>query len=843
MSQSETVARAAIQDDRLSGLTEAQAASRLQAHGRNLVPSQADRHHLLFRVIEILRQPMLLLLLAAALIYVILGDAIEAMALLAGVAFIIGITVLQRQRSENALYALRRLSAPVATVVRDGTSRRISAEEVVVEDIIVLEEGDRVPADAILLSGPGLQVNESHLTGESAPVARSPAPLLTTADDNEHVVHAAGLVVQGHGLARVIAIGTSTSVGKIATLVQKISTRPTGIERDTSSLLRKLAIGAIALCVLITLLYARSFGWMNGLLAGVTAAISIIPEEFPVVITLFIAFGAWRIAKRRVLTRQLAAVEQLGAATVLCVDKTGTLTLNRMEVAAVEPSSAVPEARSQLLGAAMYASRLDTNDSLDRALLRFLGTSAPEVLTTRQTAKLIQEYPSSARMPAFGACWQLPGEPGTSYFIKGAVEFLLDICDQPAAQRDNLLKQASWLAQQGLRVLGVARKRATESVPASDPFHDAFDFLGLIAWADPVRPGVPTAVESCHRAGIRVVMVTGDFLPTATAVARKAGLPHAHTMTGPEMDLLDEHALRTRIRITDIVARVRPDQKLRLIQAFQDNGEIVAMTGDGVNDAPALKAADIGVALGKHGTEVARESAHLVLLEDDFSTLVGAIRLGRRIFDNLRQALTYLTAIHVPIAGVSLIPALLGWPMILTPLQVAFLELIIDPTCSIAFEAEPEASDVMDRPPRDPKVSVLGRGRLSSAIFQGLLLLGGLVAIVIIWPHPRSEIHHIRGLILFAFVLGNLGLVWAERSWQRSLWQNLRTPNPALLAITIVSISFLAAIYTFPAAATVFQLVPGTPLEMFSAGAIGLTSVLWVEVMKPLRDNSARFSG
>ena len=808
------------------GLSAAEATARLRRDGYNDLPTGRRRGPFTIAV-DVLREPMFLLLAACGAIYFALGDAQEASMLLGFVLLITGLTLYQEHKTERALDRLRDLASPRALVIRDGRQSRIPGREVVVDDLVLLAEGDRVPADAVLVASTNLSIDESLLTGEAVPVRKTAAdsirPVPRPGGDDLPFVYSGTLVVQGHGVARVLRTGSTTELGKIGKALEKLEPEPTPLQKETGRVVRVLALVGVVLSVVVAALYAVNTGrWLPGLLAGLTLAMAIMPNEFPVVLTLFLSLGAWRLSRAQLLARHMPAVETLGATTVLCVDKTGTLTLNRMSVAMLfaagrycdlrdSSGRALPDEFHELVEFAILASQRDALDPIDHALKELGGTHLAATEHLHDDWSLVREYPLSKELLALSRVWRSP--EGDDYVIaaKGAPEAIADLChfDEPTARQ--LAESIARMTDEGLRVLGVGRSRFRR---ADLPFqqHDFdFEFLGLVGLVDPVRPTAPDAVRECHAAGIRVVMITGDYPATAAHAARQVGLPlrgPARIISGPELDRLDDAELGRRIESTDIFARVVPEQKLRLVNALKANRQIVAMTGDGVNDAPALKAAHIGLAMGQHGTDVAREAAALVLLDDDFSSLVHAIAQGRRIFDNLTKAMTYILAIHVPIAGLSLLPVLVKWPLILLPVHIAFLHVIIDPACSVVFEAEPADPDVMARAPRDPAQPLFGRRLLVASLVQGLLTLGVLALIYAISLHRGQGEIEARALTFTALIVANLGLILTNRSPSRSILATLTVRNPALWWVVGGALVMLATVLYVPAVREPFRFSP-----------------------------------
>ncbi len=652
-------------------------------------------------------------------------------------------------------------------------------------------------------------------------------------------------MVRGQGIAQVLAIGTNTEIGKIGKALQSVTLETTPLKRQIARMVRNLALVGLFLCVTVVVLYGATRGdWLAGFLAGLTLAMAILPEEFPMVLTVFLALGGWRISKKQVLTRRAPAIETLGEATVLCVDKTGTLTENRMVVAAVsaadtfhsiapEPKTGIPEQFHELLRAAYFANALNPFDPMEKAIGELAEHALGDTEGLHNGLTLVHEYPLSSGLLTVSYCWKAAGENGYWIAAKGAPEAIAEMCRFDAGRRAALEAEVGRMAAQGLRVLGVAHARFGGAEWPEDPRAFAFTFDGLVGLKDPLRKTVPQAVRECHSAGIRVVMITGDYPGTAQAIAREAGIDGAEqALTGTELAAMSDEQLRERVKTVKVFARVVPEQKLRLVNALKANKEIVAMTGDGVNDAPALKAAHIGIAMGGRGTDVAREASTLVLLNDDFASIVEAVKLGRRIYNNIRHAMGYLLAVHVPIAGMSLVPLLYGWPLMLYPVHILFLEFVIDPACSIAFEAEPAARDVMQRPPRDPRQPLFSGSMLLLNLFEGFIMLLPVWAMYGFALGYGITENTARTLAFTTLVFGNLGLILAYRSRTRTIFAMLRVANPALLWVVAATLAGLALALYVPQGSGLFRFVPlgitDLGLCVVAAGA----GVLWFEAMK-----------
>ena len=830
------------------GLFETEAAERLKKEGYNELPSSKKRS--IFAIaLDVIKEPMFLLLIAGGAIYLLLGDVREAFMLLGFVFFVMGITLYQERKTERALEALCDLASPRALVIRDGVQKRISGREVVRGDIIVLSEGDRVPADAIVLSCVNLSVDESLLTGESVPVRKSPSKeimkMSRPGGDDLPFVFSGTLVVQGFGIAQVQATGFDTEIGKIGTALKMIEPEETLLQKETGKLVRRLAFIGLSLCALVVLAYGMTKGnWLNGFLAGITLAMAMLPEEFPVVLTIFLALGAWRISQKRVLTRRVPAVETLGSASVLCVDKTGTLTLNQMSVRKIfvreklfditDRKDTLSEDLHEIVEFSILASQADPFDPMEKAL-RELGKrtlSATEHL--HDDWVLVEEYPLSPNLLAMSRVWKSPAnDDGYIIAAKGSPEAIVDICHLDDKERRNIEENINTMAKEGLRVIGVAGSAFSgSSLPGGQ--HDyTFSFMGLIGLADPVRPNVPEAIKECHTAGIRVVMITGDYPVTAQNIASEIGLSnYDEVITGPGIDDMDDMELQNRIKTVNIFARVVPEQKLRIVNAFKANGEIVAMTGDGVNDAAALKSAHIGIAMGGRGTDVAREASSIVLLDDDFSSIVQAIRMGRRIFDNLKKAMAYIFAIHVPIAGMSLFPVLFGWPLVLLPMHVVFLELIIDPACSVVFEAEAEEANIMKRPPRTLGAPLFDKSMIAFSLLQGAVVLLVVLAVYAISLYRGQGELDARTLCFTTLIVANLGLILTNRSWSRSIWSTFSLPNAALWWVLGGAALFLGTVLYLPFLKELFRFDTLHTTDLILCLFAGIVSILWFEVFK-----------
>jgi len=786
----------------------------------------------------------------------LLGDLAEAVLLGVFASASVVITIVQEARTERVLESLRDLSSPRALVIRDGERVRIAGREVARGDLIVLAEGDRVAADAVLRQCDDLLTDESLLTGESVPVRKRPAgaepidPPAASGGDDQPFVFSGSLVVRGGGIAEVTTTGPRTAIGRIGQSVSALETETPRLRQQTQRLVMAFAVaGAIVVAVTVVLYALYRGGWLEGVLAGIALGMSMLPEEFPVVLTVFLAMGAWRISQARVLTRRASAIESLGAATVLCTDKTGTLTQNRMMVArlmlpdgtVLAPAATTPDAVTprfrDLVAAAVLACDPQSHDPMEKAL-HAIGKGAPT------QAALLRRYGLRPDLLAMTNVWSGGDDAGRVVAAKGAPEAIAALCGLGGAELAALQTWVEALAAEGLRVLGVAQTswRGDALPDAQQGF--AFTFSGLVGFADPLRPEVPGAVAECRSAGIRVIMITGDYPATAAAIARQAGLGPERVITGTELADLDDDALAEAARTPTAFARIMPEQKLRIVSALKADGEIVAMTGDGVNDAPSLKAAHIGIAMGGRGTDVAREAAAIVLLDDDFGSIVKAIRLGRRIYDNLRKAMSFILAVHVPIAGLALLPLVTGLPLLLGPVHIAFLEMIIDPVCSLVFEAEIEEHDIMRRPPRDPQEPLLPRALVLWGALQGLLALLTTGSVLLLAGRAGMPEDEIRALVFFVLVSVIVSLIFVNRSFSSSLREALLRPNRVLLLVIGFVIAVLAVSLAWPVAAALFRFGPLHADDLALTAGAAVATLIVLELSKfPLRAALMRHAG
>jgi Ca2+-transporting ATPase len=794
---------------------------------------------LLQQIAGLAREPMLLLLLAATGLYVAFGDLAEAIALAVSVVFIVIITLLQERRTERALDALRELASPHARVLRDGEWASLDARELVPGDIVHVSEGDRTPADGLLREGSPITVDESLLTGESVPVVRDPG------EPGSHVF-AGTLITSGNALAEVVQTGIRTEVGRIGAALGDIELARAPLHREVARLVRKIAIIAVALCAaLVVINVSTGHGWLQAGLAGITLAMSLLPEELPLVLTVFLTLGAWRMSRHRVLARRAAAIETLGAVTVLCVDKTGTLTQNRMAIRRIITNgpydvpldaTELPEAAHEAIEFGLLACPRQTTDAMDRAFAVLAAGALGPTEHVHPSWQWIREYPLSPGLLAVTHVWR-DDRRRTVVATKGAPEAIIDLCHLDADATAYWRARVDEMARQGLRVLGVAHgTHVGDAMP--DNAHDyTFELVGLVGLADPLREETADMVATCRRAGVRVVMITGDHATTAQAIARAAGLHADDVLTGADLEALSDERLASRLRTVEVIARAAPAHKLRIIQALRTDGEVVGMTGDGVNDAPALKAADVGIAMG-HGTDVARQAAGLVILDDALSAIVEAIKRGRTIYANLRKVASYLLAVHIPIAGLALIPPLLGWPLLLTPVHIVLLELVVDPTCSIVFELEPADADVMERRPRGRQERLFEAHRVGRAIAFGLTALVGPLGVAAFAVEAGWSAEDVRTCGFVSLIAAQLALVLGTRGWphRRDTHERNRAMPWMVAAVTAV----LLATLVVPPLRGLFQFATVRWSALPMAIVIGALPVLGISI--PFSSHKDTFS-
>lgn len=827
-----------------TGLTTAEARQRQQQYGKNELTPQ-KKENFLKKILHVLREPMFLLLLLAAAIYFVLGEPRDGAIMLVFVVGIITIDVVQEWKTDQTLNALKDLSAPRVTVLRDGTEQEIASADLVPGDLMMICEGIKVPADGVVLRCADLCVDESSLTGEAEGVWKVPADTVQEQKDywRRDYCYAGTLVTQGTALVEVDRIGAATEYGKIGLGVASAPREDTPLQRQTGKLVRTCAVIAGVLFVLV-----GAFTWRNlpdhrfadrlieSVLSGVTLAMAMIPEEFPVILTVFLSMGAWRLARKNSLVRRLPSVETLGAVSVLCVDKTGTITMNQMTVQELWTASGTERDLVETMG---LGCETEAYDPMEKAMLR----CCEEHGITRESLfenKFVTEYAFTNELKMMGHVWR-KGD-GLVIAAKGSPERILTICELTDAERAAAETQVNALSSGGLRVIAVAAARPESEAAIPAALTDCrLTLLGLVGLADPPRESVKDDIAVCNRAGIRVVMITGDNGVTASAIAKKIGIPGSgHMITGEALEAMTDEELRKAVQTVSIFSRVIPEHKMRIVKAFKENGEIVAMTGDGVNDAPALKYADIGIAMGKRGSEVSREAADLILMDDNFTTIVETVRDGRRIYDNIRKAVGYVFTIHIPIALSSLLAPFLGiapTALFLLPLHVVLLEVLIDPTCSIVLERQPAERDIMARRPRNPQEKLLTAGLLGKSVLQGLTVFAASFGAYFITLAGKADnAPTARAVGLAVIMLANLFLVQVNSSDRDLAVRSIArlAKDGVMWAVNLGTLALLGLILYTPLS-VYLKLSPLTGGQALTALALAAGSVLWYELVKIIR--------
>ena len=816
-----------------SGLSRIEVAKAREKYGANLIPSE-EKRNLFKQFLTIASEPMLILLIAAGVINFFLAETIDAMMLMVTVLIVLGISIVQSRRTENALFALKSLSAPYARVIREGSEVKIPSTEIVVGDILKLHEGDRVSADAILLTSFGIHVDESLLTGESISVTKN------TGD----TVYSGTLITRGHGQGEVSAVGASSTLGKIGKSIQDIPFEKSQLQKDVDQLVRVIGIlGIVTVLAVVTIYGSTRHNWLEGALAGIAAAMALIPEEFPVIMTLFLAIGAWRMSQVRVIARKPAAIEALGSITTLCVDKTGTLTLNKMAISQIQldghsfkvestnPSEEVLETIK--IGALACPNAMF--DPMDLAFKELADKFSVELLHDS-----IKEFPVHSQQLAFIHAWR--DEASFIIAAKGAPETIARLCRFSESELADITTRVHKAADMGFRILAIASARLPNNQEIPADIHDLhFEYHGLALIHDPIREGVVESIKDCAQAGIRTIMITGDHPSTAKAIARQIGLENPEkAITGSTLHEMKDDELQHHISDISVFARVTPEHKLRIIRALQQNDEIVAMTGDGVNDAPALRAADIGIAMGGRGTDVAREAASLVITDDNYTSIAQGIARGRTTFANLQKAMSYVIAIHIPIFGLALLPIFAtSWPLILLPGLVAFHEVIIDPACSIVFEEEGPDPDTMNKRPRTVGSKVFTRNEVLLSVTQGFVIFICLAAIFLYSLNIGRSDDETRSLIFGTLMLCNIGLILTNRSRSLTVLETFRRrKNRTVKWVILGAISIIVVLINSSALRPIFNLGEVTLRDWLLMIFVAFISIAWHDVFKIVKRKS-----
>ena len=826
----------------LKGLTNEEVIKLQQKYGKNQLIKE-KKENFLIKILEVLKEPVFLLLIASAVIYFILGEPKDGAVMLIFVVVMIGIDVVQQWKTDKTLKALKQLSAPHIKVIRDGQRSIINSEDLVPNDLMIITEGIKIPADGRIIEYSDLCVDESSLTGEAEGVWKTCNALESKDYWRKDYVYAGTLVIQGYGVIKVDKIGAETEYGKIGKHIYEAPDRPTPLEKQTNNIIKIFSIVAGILFVLVfitTFLNLSNISIksriVESILSSITLAMALIPEEFPVILTVFLSMGAWRLAKKKSLVRRLTSVETLGAVSVLCVDKTGTITMNKMEVASVWSFDNNRENLYRIMG---MACEINPYDPMEQAIINYCENNKI-IKSDLFSGSLIKEYSFTNERKMMGHVWK--NSNGIVIASKGSPEKILALCNLDSNELDEINNKLNELSSKAYRVLAVGEMRVNEEEEVPNELEDCkLTFLGLVALLDPPREDIKKDILSCKRAGVRVVMITGDNGVTASAIAKQVGISNRDIIiTGNEIDNMSDDELKERVKETNIFSRVIPAHKMRIVRAFKENGEIVAMTGDGVNDAPALKYSDIGISMGKRGSEVSKEAADLILLDDNFSTIVNTIRDGRRIYDNIKKAVGYVFIIHIPIALSSLFAPLLGidsLSLLLLPVHVVLLELIIDPTCSIVFERQPEEVDIMERSPRNPKENLLTMQVLLKSIIQGLVLfISSFGTYYFVLEILNEGVGIARSMGLSIIMISNILLVQVNSSNKEFMYKSInRLKRDKVMLISIIGTIIGLIIMLYTPLSKFLKLSPLNLKEILIVIIISVISVLWYEVIKLIK--------
>lgn len=829
------------------GITNEEAIIKQSEFGKNKL-TEGENKSFLKKMVHILVEPMFLLLITASIVYFILGEPLDGSIMLIFVTVIISIEAVQEWKTDQTLNALKDLSAPQIKVIRSGQKMNILSEDIVPGDLMLIEEGSKIPADGYVIKSNDLRVNESSLTGETEAVWKqlsSNEEYETTGNNywRSDYCYTGTLVTTGSGTILVDKIGAMTEYGKIGNHLVEANNDMTPLEKQTSKLVKVSAIIAAVLFILVAVLTFLDIDYLSlkeriiqSILSGVTLAMAMIPEEFPVVLTIFLSMGAWRLAKKNSLVRKLPAVETMGAISILCVDKTGTITMNQMEVTELDSQNKTNEVLLELMG---LACEIEPYDPMEIAMLDYCNRHS----FTKENlfnGKLVTEFPFTDELKMMGHVWKR--DKKITIAAKGSPESILSISNVSPLERERITKRINEMSKQGLRVIAVGSMTLQDEsdVPITIKNCD-LAFAGLVGLSDPPREGIKQSIEECRRAGIRVVMITGDNGITAGSIAKKVGINHTENIvTGNQLNDLSDNQLKEIVKETNIFSRVTPEHKMRIVKAFKENGEVVAMTGDGVNDAPALKYADIGIAMGKRGSEVSREAADLILMDDNFETIVNTVKDGRRIYDNIKKAIGYIFVIHIPIALIALASPLLGIPQValfLLPIHVVLLELVIDPTCSIVLERQPSEPDIMTRPPRDPNESILTPQLLIKSVIQGLVIFAasfGSYYYILLGNPQNDELARTMGLAVLIFA--NIFLVQVNSSnSELALKTFLSMSKDKVMWIITGATVVVPLLLIYSPLSGLLDLAPLTILELMITILLSFISVVWYDIVKVVK--------
>lgn len=818
----------------INGLSQEQVLAAREKFGSNNLDYKKE-NGFLEAVKSLVKEPMVILLLVASIIYFISGDIGDGIFLASAIVLVATISLYQDSRSRDALEKLKNFTQPTCKVIRDSEIIEISSEELVLGDSLVVEEGTLIAADGIIIHSNDFSVNESILTGESLSVEKD-------ANKEGNQVFRGTSVASGLAIATVTAIGNETKLGKIGKSLESIEEEETPLELQISNFVKKMVIvGAIVFLVVWGINYFKSYDVLDSLLKALTLAMSILPEEIPVAFTTFMALGAWRLMKMGIVVKQMKTVETLGSATVICTDKTGTITENKMSLAKIfvlgsdkisEPETTLTDAEKNLIEIAMWASEPIPFDPMEIALHAAYAKIISQ--DERPNFELVHEYPLGGKPPMMTHIFA--NKAGKRFIAaKGAAEAIMNVSALTETEKQKINEVIDTLAKEGYRILAVGEAQFDGNNYPKVQQEFKFGFKGLVAFYDPPKKNIQAVLKSFYKAGIDVKIITGDNAATTTAIAKQIGFKgHERSLTGDELMQLSETELRKRVKDTNLFTRMFPEAKLRIINALKAQNEIVAMTGDGVNDGPALKAAHIGIAMGKKGTEIAKQAASLILVEDDLSKMVDAVAMGRKIYTNLKKAIQYIISIHIPIVLTVFIPLALGWlfPNIFSPVHIIFLELIMGPTCSIIYENEPMEKNTMSQQPRPATNTFFSWKELTISIIQGLMITAGTLAVYQYGVYEGYDESLTRTLVFATLIIANIFLTLVNRSFYYSIFTTLMYKNNLVLLIISITLVLMGLLIFVPPLANFFGFAPMNIAQFGICTAIGFISVIWFEVVK-----------
>ncbi len=823
-----------INNYEIVGLNREEVLSSRLKHGTNTIESK-QKNHFIDALKSLIKEPMVLLLLVASLIYFIAGDIGDGIFLAVAIVLVATISLYQDSKSKTALEKLKKITQPHCKVIREGEVALIDTSELVIGDSIMIEEGTTIPADAIIIHSNDFSVNESLITGESFSIYKD-----QNRDNNS--IFMGSYVTGGLAIATVTAIGNKTKLGEIGVSVETIAQEKTPLEIQINSFVKKMVVAGTLFFIIVWILnFMSSLNLLDSLLKALTLAMSILPEEIPVAFTTFMALGAWRLMKQGIIVKQMKTVESLGSASVICVDKTGTITQNKMSLASIysvvtkkyqDPKNTLNDAEKALISIAMWASEPIPFDPMEIALHD--AYAKHYLIDERPDFKMVHEYPLKGKPPMMTHVFQ-NSEGSQIIAAKGAPEAFLNIANLNSAEKKEIVKAIKNLAKKGYRVLGVGVADFIGEKWPKTQQEFQFEFKGLVAFYDPPKKNIAQVFQGFYKAGINVKIITGDIAETSIAIAQETGfLGYEKHMDGDQLMELSEFEIQEKVLNTQLFTRMFPEAKLKIINALKAKGEIVAMTGDGINDAPALKAAHIGIAMGKKGTEIAKQAASLILLEDDLEKMLDAIAMGRRIYTNLKKAIQYIISIHIPIILIVSIPLILGWvyPSIFSPIHIILLELIMGPTCSIVYENEPQEKDIMNKKPRPFSKTFFNWKELATSVLQGLVITLGVLGIYQFSVRSGYDETTTRTMVFTTLISANIFLTFVNRSFYYSLLTTFKYANKLIPLIIGITVGITLMLLFIPPFTTFFEFQSLSIFQIMQCGSIGLISVIWYELVK-----------